>query len=361
VEQAHWGGDYEAASVVCGTSAVNGLGFTPHQIWAFRRAELTPFAEAPFMCANGFRTTLAHVRTLPPRMVGVDRMIALATQALEPIIASLAALPAGARLDFALCMPERFAGDPTRGDVPRERRMLENALSEIVKVARPGVALKPHARGHASLASAMMATGASLAKREIDVAIVGGVDTYYDPEVIDRLVTEHRIFDGENLDTFIPGEGAAFLLTARRDMAKRCRWPGLARIEAAVTGREPASLHTQLPNLALGMSRVMRAISDRLKKERRFVDLWLSDVTNENYRVHEWLLAFPRASAGVCRDETDVQFLPVLLGDLGAATMATGAVLGIEAFVRGDPQARTCVVTGASELRDRGAVLLAAE
>jgi 3-oxoacyl-[acyl-carrier-protein] synthase-1 len=185
VEQAHWGGNREPASVVCGTGACNGLGFTPHQIWAFRRAELTPFAEAPFLCANGFRTTLAHVRTLPPRLLGVDRMIALATQALEPIVASLAGIPEGARLDLALCMPERFAGDPSKGDVPRDRRKLESALRDLVKAATPGVMLKPHARGHASLAGAMMETGALLARREIDVAIVGGVDSYYDPEVID--------------------------------------------------------------------------------------------------------------------------------------------------------------------------------
>jgi 3-oxoacyl-[acyl-carrier-protein] synthase-1 len=172
---------------------------------------------------------------------------------------------------------------------------------------------------------------------------------------------EGRLFDGENLDSFIPGEGAAFFLLTRREVASRARWPVLASVQCAATNQEPGHYGSGLPCLGLGLSRPLRAISDRLQKERRFIDLFLADVTTENHRIREWLLAFPRASAGVCRDTTDPQFLPVLLGDLGAATMPTGLAVAVEAFLRGDPDAATCVLSGSSVTEDRGAVLLARE
>src|SRR5207247_1819830 len=43
---AHWGGGWGTAPIVCATGAYNSLGLDPHQIWAFRRAELTAFSES---------------------------------------------------------------------------------------------------------------------------------------------------------------------------------------------------------------------------------------------------------------------------------------------------------------------------
>jgi 3-oxoacyl-[acyl-carrier-protein] synthase-1 len=356
----HWGGAWGPAPAVVATSAWNGMGFTPHQIWAWRRAEMNALAESPFLNANGSRATMAHIRTLPPRARSSERLWAVAEALVKPLLQRLEALPTGSRVALVLGLAERFAdGAPARMRVGRgelERGLLALFESQGLEVIHTVVP-----RGHAGFAHGVIEACAALTARQVEAAVVGGVDTYYDPDVVESLILSKRLFDGENLDSFIPGEGGAFCLLTRGDVATRSRWPVLARIESAASNEEPAHMGTDLPCLGLGLSRPLRAISDRLEQERRLIDLWLGDLTNENYRTQEWMLAFPRASAGVSAPESDVQFLPVFLGDLGAATMPTGAVLAVESFLRGDLPASTCVVMGSSVGEHRGAVLLTRE
>lgn len=358
LEAAHWGGRWGAAPVVAATSAVNPLAFNSHQTWAFRRAEVTNFVEAPFLCRNGFRATMALVRTLPPRAIGAERMALIAARALESLVDSLEKLTTAQDISVVLSLPERLAGD--RAGATAQRRTIEHAVAgSFARVGRTA-RITYQARGHASFGLALREAAELLAGRRVEVVVVGGVDSYYDPDVVETLVDEGRLFDGEDLDSFIPGEGAAFMVLSRPHIARKLDGP-LARVESVVTNEEPAHWGTGLPSMGLGLSRAMRSISDRIGAERRFVDLWLADVTNENHRVHEWQLAYPRASAGVSRESSEFQFLPPLLGDLGAATMPTAAVLAVEAFRRGDPQADTCVMTGSSQGAERAAVLLARE
>lgn len=358
LEVAHWGGRWGAAPVVAATSAVNAIAFSAHQTWAFRRAEVTNFVEAPFLCQNGFRATMALVRTLPPRAIGAERMALITAQALDSVADAVKALSAVKEVPVVLSLPDRLAGDEA-GRAPQRRTIERAVAASFARVGR-SAQITHHARGHASFGFALREAIDLLVTRRLEAVVVGGVDSYYDPDVVDTLLQEGRLFDGEELDSFIPGEGAAFLVLSRPHVARRLSGP-LARVESVATNDEPAHWGTGLPSMGLGLSRAMRSISDRIAAERRFVDLWLADVTNENHRVHEWQLAYPRASAGVSREGTEFQFLPPLLGDLGAATMATAAVIAIEGLRRSDPEADTCLIMGSSQGPERAAVLLARE
>jgi 3-oxoacyl-[acyl-carrier-protein] synthase-1 len=353
----HWGGARGPAPAIVATSAWNGMGFTPHQIWAWRRAEMNAFAESPFLCRNGARAIMAFIRTLPLRAKGSERLRAIAAALLEPLLSRLDALPPSSRVGLALCLAERFA-DTAPPHLRKGRGELEAALLALLQARGRDVVPIVVCRGHAAFAHAILEANAALASHAVDAVVVGGVDTYYDPDVVELLLDVGRLFDGENLDSFIPGEGGAFCLVVRSDIASRCKWPVLARVESAASNEEPAHMATDLPCLGLGLSRPLRAIADRLRDENRDIDLWLGDLTNENYRQQEWMLAFPRASAGVSGPGATLQSLPVFLGDLGAATMPTAAVLAVESFLRGDPEASNCVLFGSSFGEHRGAVLL---
>lgn len=341
-----------SAAMVCGTTAWNGLGFTPHQIWAFRRAQIAAHAETPFRLTEGQRATMLHIRTLPPRSQGVDRLVPVLRRLIAPLLARVAALDRP-RVLVVLCGAERFAPD---GPWAKEARKLEAAVAAEAKGIETAFQIVP--RGHAALAFALPAIGAALASGRFDVAIAGGVDTAYDADIVDDLVTQRRLFDGKNLEGFIPGEGGAFLLLARADVARRARWEAQARIEAAASAEDPAALDPELPVTAAAITRALLAVCDRLRASRRSVDHWLSDLTHEPDRVREFLLAFPRATADVTNSETAVELLSPFLGDLGAATLPTALVLGVEAFLRGDPKGRTCLASASSSGPTRGAVLL---
>jgi 3-oxoacyl-[acyl-carrier-protein] synthase-1 len=355
----HWGAKWGAAPVICATAAWNGLAFNPYQTWACRRAELTAFAETPFRCINGQRATMAQIRTLPPRSHGLQRMQRIAGRLVDELLPKLATLPTSSRLAVVLCLSERFDRSSSSKNFSQQRSALETTLADRFKQQGFSPLMQTQARGHASLAFALIEAGSALASGAVEAALVGGIETYYDPEVVEELLEQERLFDGENLDSFIPGEGGAFFLLARPDVARRFHWEQVARVEAAATDQEPASMFSQAPCQGLGLSRAMGAIADRARDEKRLIDWWLSDLTNESYRVHEWQLALPRASAGVCGERSRMEFLPVLLGDLGAATMPTAVAIAVEGFLRRDPDAKTCLVAGSSTGQDRGALLLA--
>ncbi|WP_426746001.1 hypothetical protein VZQ01_36965 [Myxococcus faecalis] len=357
LDSAHYGGRWGSAPVIVGTAAWNGLAFAPYQTWAFRRAELSAYAETPFRAPNGKRVTMAPIRTLPTRDSGAERLVPIATRTLTQLLTNLEELPPNATVALVLCLPERM-GERTQEGFATQRRQVEKALVRRLEErdVRPVVHVVP--RGHASLAFALIEAGEALRGRKVDVALVGGVDTYYDPEVVQTLIDQQRIFDGENLDTFVGGEGAAFCALTRTDVAKRTKWPVLARLDTVATDVELATQDNDVPCMAAALTRAGRVVSERLREERRTLDWWLSDMTAEELRVHEFKLAWPRVAHDVMPPEATLEYLSECLGDLGAAAMPTGLAVAVEGMLRGDPGAATCLLTGSSAGGARGVVLL---
>jgi 3-oxoacyl-[acyl-carrier-protein] synthase-1 len=343
--------------VVCATSAWNGLGGSAYQTWAFRRAELTAFVESPFRCGNGVRATMAPIRTLDPLAYGARRLRAIVTRLLAPFERLLRTLPARTRIGVGLCLPVRMGA----GGLSRSRAQ-RAALEKHVTAALEALGVEPlvrvETRGHAALSFVLLDAGTAFAQQTLDVVLVGGVDSYHDPDVVVELLEQERLFDGENLDSFIPGEGGAFMLLARRDIARSMRWPILAELRATATGYEPSTPFDELPCTGVGLSRAAIAATELLREARQPLGWWLSDLTPESYRLQELQLAWPRAAAGLMPAESTLDFLPPHLGDLGAATIPTGLAVAIEGMQRGAPAARNCLVTGSSVTADRGAVLI---
>jgi hypothetical protein len=129
-------------------------------------------------------------------------------------------------------------------------------------------------------------------------------------------------------------------------------------------------MFAESPCTGSGLAQAMRTATSGLPASGRRLEWLLGDVTNESYRTQEFQLALPRAiapggldSAGrdvqpVAEDDLRMEFLPMRFGDLGAATMPTAAIIASQAFVRGSPAGRSCLVVGSSVGSDRGAVLL---
>ncbi|MDY7231163.1 hypothetical protein [Hyalangium rubrum] len=356
-ESAHFGGRFGAAPVIVGTAAWNGLAFSPYQTWAFRRAELSAFSETPFRAPNGKKVTMAPIRTLPTRDSGAARLAPIATRTLTQLLDSLGELPPNATVALVICLPERLGDKAFREQRLQVERALVKPLEE--RGLKPLVHVEP--RGHASLAFALLEAGAVLRNRQVDVALVGGVDTSYDPEVVETLIAQQRLFDGENLNAALAGEGAAFFALARPEVAKRARWPVLARLDTVATDREPARWDNEVPCMATGLTRAGRVVSERLREEQRTLDWWLSDMTAEELRIHEFQLAWPRVAHDVMPPTAALEFLSECLGDLGAAAMPTGLAIAVEGMLRGDPGAATCLLTGSSASGDRGVVLISRE
>ena len=354
---------------LCATGAFNGLAFDSHQTWAFWHAEAVGVTESPFRCANGTRATMVCARTLSPKLHGADRLAALIDGALGQLRPALGMLGPGARGAMWLGLPERYEGRAAPEHAAELRRLERQAAAWCDEHAGGAkVTLVP--RGHASCALALVEACTELAAGRLEAAIVGGADTYHAPEVVEELLAQERLFDGKNVDSLIPGEGAAFLLLAGSRVARRAGLPMLASVDAAATGREPGAMLAEAPCTGAGLALAMRTAALRLPATGRRLTWLLGDLTNETYRATELQLALPRAVAPggldsggreyqpIAAEEVAMDFLPLRFGDLGAATLPTGAVVASQAFVRGATAATSCLLVASSVGPDRGAALV---
>ncbi|MBX3276030.1 MAG: hypothetical protein KF729_37610 [Sandaracinaceae bacterium] len=368
LEKKYWGGDFGPAPVVVGTAAFNGLGFNAHQSWAVWRADGSALTQSPFRLLNGEQATMALIRSLPPTEYGVDRLWRILARVLKEIEPQLEAIPGTPRVGMWLAVSHWLAevNDPWFGRVgvglAREATRWLAAHGGSVAHLLP--------MGHAGLVDAVRAASEALKAEAIDVAIVGGVDSYADPLVFDILEEEEAIFDQRRTDGFIPGEGAALaLLMDEREARSLGRRPTVT-IDAIAATDEPATYWSDVPNLGHGLTEVMRTCTARLKHDHRTLDWIFADLTNETYRVREFLVALPRAiapggldTAGATYQEIAspdlvTEFIPDGFGDLGAATMPTALALVSDAFLRGDPDAANCLIVGSSIAERRGAMLV---
>ena len=347
--------DPRAEVVVVATAVINGLGYSPHQVWAMRRAEQAALVESPFVLPDGTRATMAVVRSLPPRSHGEARIAAMSARLLDEALPTIAELGrVGARVGVWSCLPERWSvGDAA---TLRAARQAWDVASSV------GLSADVHTvcEGHSSAARAARDAGRALCSGRLDVAVILAVDTYYDPAAIARLLAEGRIYDGENLDGTVPGEGGALLVLSRRDVASRVACRPRAVLRAAAVVEEPAPFGSEAPCAARGSTAAAHAVTASLRRDREPLDWWLTDVTGEEHRQHELGLVVPRVAEGLASPAFAVEATAVHLGDLGAASMATAMVIATEAFGRGGPRASNCLITGASDGPMRGAVLLSA-
>src|SRR5690606_22757883 len=92
-----------------------------------------------------------------------------------------------------------------------------------------------------------------LAVSERDFVLVGGVDTFFDPDLLARLDAEDRLNVEGAMDGFIPGEGAAFILLARDAAKDRLPKPHVA-VGIPGHGSELGHYYSAAPCLGEGMA-----------------------------------------------------------------------------------------------------------
>ncbi len=336
---------------------MNGLAFNSHQAWAFRRAEARVLRESPFRLPDGSLATMTHVEALPPDEHSASRLLLLFDQLIGGWLTWASARVAKGRVALAVALPERYhEGTPVERHA-KQRTQLERAIRARVSAAGLEAQVALHAYGHAAAAYSIQWAGQLVVDGHADVAFAIGLDSYYDPDVIDALVEQRRLFDGQRIDGLVPGEGCAMVVIGSTNFVRDQGLPVLARLEAASVGQEPLHRYVGL-SLGDGLTDTVLALSEHLERSGRAVDWWIGDVSGESYRVRELQLSLPRFTAGTASPSSRLEQLPEHFGDLGAATIPTGMAIVTEGFMRGDPAANTCLLWASSDGPTRGAVLL---
>lgn len=236
------------------------------------------------------------------------------------------------RVYLATPYTDRFGGwSAEEGKAAYEAWLDEcrNILRELVGLDSLWCFPSAHAGGFAALSRAVT----ELNSGEVRVALVGGVDSLLDSQLLAEYF-EAGILKSETASSgLIPGEAAAFLVceTAAHAAARGAR--PLAAIRSISLDRESTAFGDDAPVTGEALTRALRAAVDAAGGGEGFGELMI-DWTGERPRFLEWatvetrvMHAFPRgwklSHPGDC------------VGDIGAAFGPFAAVLASRAFERG--------------------------
>jgi 3-oxoacyl-[acyl-carrier-protein] synthase-1 len=148
-------------------------------------------------------------------------------------------------------------------------------------------------RGRAGGLQAVGKAVAALREGQAEFLVAGGIDTYRALYVLGVLDKERRLKTNRNLDGFIPGEGAAFLLLAGRRAARREKLPVLARLSPVAQALEEGHLYSEQPYRGEGLAAAVAALLEQADPGEPIREVYAS-MNGENHWAKEWGVCFLR-------------------------------------------------------------------
>lgn len=347
-----------ADPIIVGTGARTASGLTALQVTMSARA--LHFAPRPshIIARSGDEIATARLASIGDDVIGIDRFVALGApslaQAAFPWLSARKAEGAP-RLPVMIALPsaDRPGADPRLDHSllaaleARSRILLDHGRSRLIRACRGGGVM------------AFEAALAELKQGGCEAVAVGGVDSYFDPDVLEHLDRELRLHGAGVENGFVPGEGSAFVV-----LVERRRAGGLdraARVVSAASEREPRPYGSEEPCLGLGITAALRrALQGASLAEARAIPWVLTDVANERHRVDEWSYGFARAHLAFTDDVVHEQ--PLLkTGDLGAASAAVLSVMAATRWETGAAIGDRALIAAHSDGPERGVMILARE
>jgi 3-oxoacyl-[acyl-carrier-protein] synthase-1 len=330
------------------------IGAGARQIAASLRAGLSQFRRCAILDprAEPVRLSLVPDEALPELLPAVSaaplgnrhrRILQLAASALRQLTGGSDRFR---QVPLFLGLPRQPAED---SGVPAE--LILDLLGQQSQASFNVAQSKVFAAGRAAGLIALDAAMRWLRETRAPAVIVGGVDTYFDPWLLEQLSIEGRILGDDVMDGFIPSEGAAFVsLTSSKPLR------GSTMVSAAGTAKDPGHRYSDKPHtgeaLSAALDRLVAAASRKLEPVR----MVFAGLNGESFGVKEWSVARVR-HGDLFVPEARV-FTPAdCIGDAGAAAGALLLAVAAE-FLEGGHAPGPILLWASSDDADRGAAYL---
>lgn len=274
------------------------------------------------------------------------RLLQLATRALSQLHPLL---PRNQKPPLFLAGPEQLI----EGDRPIDSEFLK-LLMQQSGVALDLAASRVVSTGRAGGLAAVDLAFRYLAVSDQPFAIVGGVDTFYDGRMLQLLLADERLLVGGNMDGFIPGEAAAFLLLTRNrtslfrnsDQAVCLCEPGQAS--------EPGHRFSQEPYRGDGLAQALAAALDNARTGK--IKSLFSSMNGENFFAKEHGVAIVR-NRPLLEEDIKVEHPADCFGDVGAAFAPVAAGI-LAVYLANRKLASPCVICCSSDKAPRAAMVM---
>lgn len=147
-------------------------------------------------------------------------------------------------------------------------------------------------------------------------ALVGGVDSYMDLDLLGAMGRDDRILSVSNSDGFVAGEGAGFLLLSTEQGLSQLTNKPLAYLGHPGSAREPGHRYSSEPYKGEGLAEAISASLDVLVNKK--INTVFSSFNGEHFAVKEFGVAAIRNSQHL-EPELAMQHPIENFGDVGAA------------------------------------------
>ena len=252
------------------------------------------------------------VAVIDPYLDGPERLLSLAgPPLLEVIEASRLSRVHIPKTALLLALPQK---DPVFDAWDLDQRFIPALLS------RAGLTGLHETRidrsGHTGMFRLIREAQDLLQQKQVDYCIVGGVDSYLLESRLEYLDENYRIRSNRNVDGYIPGEAAGFLLLERGGPSTTRGLEPMLRITGLGSAREEKPFPSQKNSSGKGLQDAISQVVNGVT-----VPWVVCDLNGESYRAMEWGLVYNRM--GPVFEGLDRLDHPAdCLGDVGAATGA---------------------------------------
>jgi 3-oxoacyl-[acyl-carrier-protein] synthase I len=295
---------------------------------------------------------VAMVSNINITAMGAKRYIDLALPALKEALDPLNNLSANVRpIPVIIGLPENRPGLPEELSAIIEERLMaaDNGSAAIGNV-------RTVSKGHSAGLIALETGNKLVLQRASEFCVIGGVDSYLDPDTLDWIEDNEQLHKPSNAWGFIPGEAAAFCLLCSRNTANKYNLPIRAHLVAISTALEKNKIKTETVCIGEGLTQAVRNTLQTLPKEFR-ADFTICDQNGEAYRADE--LGFMLARMSECFvDPSDFLAPADCWGDVGAASGLLYINLIACAAEKGYSKGPHTLVWTSSEGGERAAAML---
>ncbi|MCC7011404.1 MAG: 3-oxoacyl-ACP synthase [Planctomycetes bacterium] len=159
----------------------------------------------------------------------------------------------------------------------------------------------------------------ALLEREIDVAVIGAIDSHLDAAWLERLAHQKRLKVGDASGGLVPGEAAAFAVLERAPSAAARGARALGHLAGTAVTNEEQPIDAEHPIRAEALSLALTTVLAEHERGARVRHVWC-DLNGERWRSLEWALAETRCLGALPARAWTLWTSAESTGDLGAAS-----------------------------------------
>lgn len=295
------------------------------------RCGISAYAEHPFMIdKHGEPMVVARADWLDDDLPLEDRIATLAAdaaqEALHPIAANISALRREMRVHLALSA-ENLPN-------PAQRQRVIGRFAKRAGFTSADSAIESVAEGHAGGLLALEHAFHQLRKGEAQLCLVGGADSWLDPERLQAIDVAGRLHSVNLSWGFTPGEGAGFCLVATGAAVRRLGLNPLAELSSVATAQETKLMGTKTVCLGEGLTAAFREVLKAGQGLAQRVAHCYCDFNGETYRADEYGFTICRTRAAF-DDPGSFTAAAECWGDVGVASGPLALTLPLAGWSRG--------------------------